>query len=68
MFEAVKAGEIKAIWIACTNPAHSMPDLKNVLEALDKAELVVVQDAFNNTSTGKYADVLLPASTWGIFA
>jgi assimilatory nitrate reductase catalytic subunit len=25
----------------------------------------VVQDAFNNTSTGKYADVLLPASTWG---
>jgi len=65
MFDAVKAGEIKAIWIACTNPAHSMPDLNNVLEALDKAELVVVQDAFNNTSTGKYADVLLPASTWG---
>lgn len=65
MFDAVKAGEIKAIWIACTNPAHSMPDLNNVLEALDQAELVVVQDAFNNTSTGKYADVLLPASTWG---
>ena len=65
MFDAVKTGEIKAIWIACTNPAHSMPDLNNVLEALDKAELVVVQDAFNNTSTGKYADVLLPASTWG---
>jgi len=65
MFDAVKAGEIKAIWIACTNPAHSMPDLNNVLAALDNAELVVVQDAFNNTSTAKYADVLLPASTWG---
>ncbi|WP_047549507.1 nitrate reductase [Methylotenera sp. G11] len=65
MFDAVKAGEVKAIWIACTNPAHSMPDLNNVLEALGNAELVVVQDAFNNTSTGKYADVLLPASTWG---
>jgi assimilatory nitrate reductase catalytic subunit len=65
MFDAVKAEDIKAIWIACTNPAHSMPDLNSVLEALDKAELVVVQDAFNNTSTGKYADVLLPASTWG---
>jgi assimilatory nitrate reductase catalytic subunit len=65
MFDAVKAGDIKAIWIACTNPAHSMPDLNSVLEALDNAELVVVQDAFNNTSTGKYADVLLPASTWG---
>ncbi len=65
MFDVVKNGEIKAIWIACTNPAHSMPDLNNVLEALNNAELVVVQDAFNNTDTCKYADVLLPASTWG---
>lgn len=65
MFDAVKSGEIKAIWIACTNPAHSMPDLNNVLQALEAAELVVVQDAFKHTSTGKYADVLLPASTWG---
>lgn len=65
MFNAVKDGQIKAIWIACTNPAHSMPDLNNVLEALNNAELVVVQDAYSNTDTGKYADVLLPASTWG---
>ena len=65
MFDAVKSGEIKAIWIACTNPAQSMPDLNNVLDALNSAELVVVQDAFNNTDTVAYADVLLPASTWG---
>jgi len=65
MFDAVKSGEIKAIWIACTNPAHSMPDVNSVLEALNNAELVVVQDAFNNTDTNQYADVLLPASTWG---
>jgi len=65
MFDAVKEGSIKALWIACTNPAHSMPDLNSVLEALDTAEFVVVQDAFNNTETGQYADVLLPASTWG---
>lgn len=65
MFDAVKAGEIKAIWIACTNPAHSMPDLNNVLTALGNADLVVVQDAYSNTDTCAYADVLLPASTWG---
>jgi len=65
MFDAVKDGSIKAIWIACTNPAHSMPDLNNVLEALNNAEFVVVQDAFSNTDTNRYADVLLPASTWG---
>ncbi len=65
MFKAVKDGSIKAIWIACTNPAQSMPNLNGVIEALDQAELVVVQDAFNNTETCHYADVLLPASTWG---
>jgi len=65
MFEAVKKGEIKAIWIACTNPAQSMPDLNEVRDALEIAELVVVQEAFHNTDTTKYADVLLPATTWG---
>lgn len=65
MFDAVKAGEIKAIWIACTNPAHSMPDLNNVIAALNNAELVVLQDAFNNTDSNQYADVLFPATTWG---
>ena len=65
MFEAVRSGEIKAIWIVCTNPAQSMPDLNLVNEALQKAEFVVVQDAFRSTDTVAYADVLLPASTWG---
>jgi len=65
MFDALNDGSIKAIWIACTNPAHSMPDLNKVIESLSKAELVVLQDAFNNTDTNKFADVLLPATTWG---
>jgi assimilatory nitrate reductase catalytic subunit len=65
MFEAVKNGEIKAIWIACTNPAHSMPDLNSVLVALNTAEFVVLQDAFNNTDSNQYADVIFPATTWG---
>ena len=65
MFDAVKDGSIKAIWIACTNPAHSMPDLNNVIVALNTAEFVVVQDAYNHTDTNQFADVLLPASTWG---
>jgi assimilatory nitrate reductase catalytic subunit len=65
MFEAVRAGEIKAIWIACTNPAQSLPDQKLVHEALQRAELVVVQDAYRNTETTAYADVFLPAAGWG---
>jgi assimilatory nitrate reductase catalytic subunit len=64
MFEAVHAGEIKILWIACTNPAQSMPNQKLVREALEKAELVIVQEAYKTTVTADYADVLLPATTW----
>jgi assimilatory nitrate reductase catalytic subunit len=65
MFDAIKAGQIKAVWIVCTNPAHSLPDLPNVRQALEMAEFVVVQDAFAHTDTTAFADVLLPASSWG---
>ena len=65
MFEAVRRGEIKLLWIACTNPAQSLPDQALVREALERAELVVVQEAFATTETCAYADVLLPAATWG---
>ncbi len=65
MFQAAADGEIKALWIACTNPAQSMPDQKTVRRALERAELVIVQEAFSTTSSCDYADLLLPASTWG---
>ena len=65
LFEAVRAGKVKAVWIACTNPVHSMPDIGQVREALQRAEYVVVQEAFADTDTVPYADALLPASTWG---
>lgn len=65
MFEAAADGEIKALWIACTNPAHSMPNQNSVRRALERAEFVVVQEAFATTATCAYADLLLPATTWG---
>ncbi|WP_342619183.1 molybdopterin-dependent oxidoreductase [Rhodoferax sp. GW822-FHT02A01] len=65
MFQAAADGEIKALWIACTNPAQSMPDQATVRRALERAEYVVVQEAFATTATCRYADLLLPATTWG---
>ena len=64
LFEAAARGEIKALWIACTNPAQSMPDQAMVRRALERCELVVLQEAFAGTATARFADVLLPASTW----
>ena len=34
-------------------------------DALERAEFVVLQEAFRNTETTRYADVLLPAAPWG---
>jgi ferredoxin-nitrate reductase len=65
MFRALEKGQLKAIWIAGTNPAVSLPDLHHVRRALDRAQLVVVQDAYHPTETTHFADVLLPAAQWG---
>lgn len=65
MFDQLEQGKIKAVWVACTNPAHSLPNSQKVARALQNAELVVVQDAYLTPATVQYADVLLPATTWG---
>jgi assimilatory nitrate reductase catalytic subunit len=65
MFEAAAEGRIKALWIACTNPSQSMPDQALVRSALERAEFVVLQEAFAATATACYADLLLPATSWG---
>jgi anaerobic selenocysteine-containing dehydrogenase len=62
MFDALERGEIKAVWIVGTNPAATMPNLPHVRKALEKAELVIVQDAYTPTETTAYADVLFPAA------
>jgi ferredoxin-nitrate reductase len=64
MFEALARGDVRAVWIMCTNPAASMPDLDLVEKALRQADLVVVQDAYHPTDTTRFADVLLPAAQW----
>jgi ferredoxin-nitrate reductase len=64
LFDAVHAGEVEALWVAATNPAASMPDTARVKEALRRAKLVVVQDAYHPTETSLYAHVLLPAAQW----
>jgi ferredoxin-nitrate reductase len=64
LFEAVAAGEVRALWIVATNPVVSMPDAALVRAALERAELVVVQDAFHPTETSAFAHVVLPAAGW----
>ncbi|KMM47068.1 reductase [Cellulomonas sp. A375-1] len=64
LFERMAAGEIKACWIVCTNPVASVGNRRTVIEGLERAELVVTQDAFADTETNAYADVVLPGALW----
>ncbi|MBA53194.1 MAG: nitrate reductase [Pseudomonadales bacterium] len=65
LFDAVAAGKVKAVWVMGTNPAVSLPNAGKVVEALQKAELVIVSDCIETTDTSTYAQVLLPAAGWG---
>ncbi|MCW5637138.1 MAG: molybdopterin-dependent oxidoreductase [Rubrivivax sp.] len=65
MFEAAAEGRLQALWIACTNPAQSLPDQALVRRALARCPFVVVQEAYRTTATVACADLLLPAATWG---
>ena len=63
MFPAVLEGKIKAMYIMGENPVLSDADVTHVEEALEKLDFLVVQDIFM-TETAKFADVVLPATSY----
>jgi anaerobic selenocysteine-containing dehydrogenase len=65
ILEGVEKGEIKALWIIATNPAHSWINQRRFHKLVDKLELLVVQDMYHSTETAKLADLFLPAAGWG---
>jgi sulfite reductase (NADPH) flavoprotein alpha-component len=64
LFRKLADGEVKAVWIICTNPVASMPHRQQVIDGLHRAELVITQEAFLETETNRYADIVLPAALW----
>ena len=64
LFARMAEGRIKACWIICTNPVASVANRRTVIDGLEAAELVITQDAFADTETNAYADVILPAAMW----
>lgn len=64
MFDALNDEKLKAIWIICTNPLISLPDVRTAEAGLKKAKFVVVQDISNKLETLPYADVVFPAAAW----
>lgn len=63
MFDAAVAGELKAMYIFGEDVAQTDPDTAHVEAALSNLDFLVCQDIFE-TETTKFADVILPASSF----
>ncbi|MDD1013569.1 bifunctional nitrate reductase/sulfite reductase flavoprotein subunit alpha [Pseudomonas rubra] len=64
LFGNLASGQVKACWIICSNPVASVANRQQVIDGLQAAQLVIAQDAFLDTETNRYADILLPAALW----
>ncbi|MEV4537518.1 molybdopterin oxidoreductase family protein [Asanoa sp. NPDC049518] len=65
IFRYAEQGSLQFLWVSATNPAVSLPDLARIRRILSQEALfLVVQDLFL-TETAEFADVVLPAATWG---
>lgn len=65
IMEGIREGSIKALWVVCTNTAHSWVDQHEARELLGKLDFLVVQDMYHSTDTARLADLLFPAAGWG---
>ena len=54
---------IKLLWVVCTNPVVSLPNLDKVHSALERVFLVVQDSYWNDTC--EYANLILPAAQLG---
>ncbi len=65
LFEAVRRGDVRFLWIAATNPLVSLPDRRLVEEALAACPFWVVADITPESETARRAPLVLPAAGWG---
>jgi formate dehydrogenase alpha subunit len=63
IINAAHEGKIKALYIVGENPMLSDPDINHVKEALEKLELLVVNDIFLS-ETAQFAHVVFPAASF----
>jgi formate dehydrogenase major subunit len=63
MYDAALNNKLKAIWVVGEDMAQTDPNTHHVLAALDKLELLIVQELFM-TETAKLATVILPGASF----
>jgi assimilatory nitrate reductase catalytic subunit len=63
VFGKMREGEIRGLLSICSNMMVSLPDINKVRESLEGLEFNVCIDFFMSESA-RYADVVLPGTTW----
>lgn len=61
IIEKAISGEIKALWVVCTNPRHSFANNEEFKKAVENLEFLVVQDIYEDTDTAKLCNLYLPS-------
>ena len=65
ILDGILKGQIKGLWVVCTNTAHSWINQDFARDVLDRLDFLVVQDMYTTTETAQMADLVLPAAGWG---
>ena len=60
IIEGINAGEIKGLWILCTNPRHSWTNNETFASAVKKLELFIVQDIYDTIESAEECTVYFP--------
>ncbi|HCY85003.1 MAG TPA: formate dehydrogenase subunit alpha, partial [Desulfobacteraceae bacterium] len=63
MLSGIEEEKVHALWVMGENPVVSDPDADHVVKALEKVDLLIVQDIFL-TPTARLADVVLPGCSF----
>lgn len=61
IIEKAISGEIKGLWVICTNPRHSWANNEEFEKCVKNLDFFVVQDIYEDTDSAKLADLYLPS-------
>lgn len=61
IIKGINKGEIKGLWVVCTNPRHSFTNNEEFKKAMKNLDFFVVQDIYEDTDSSKECDLYLPS-------
>lgn len=61
IIEKAISGEIKGLWVICTNPRHSWANNEEFEKCVKNLDFFVVQDIYEDTDSAKLCDLYLPS-------